>query len=208
MLTALLGGLQLLHATYAVEHFLNGLVQRKCNFHLVFFDRHEELCIPRAVSSSNGIKYLLARAAIIRHLSLHLRKTQPSIELHTFQSFDDPGFRQYLNTSGIYFVMCHDGANPVRPSQDPSIEAKSESERARIEDQDESRKVAFRAMICWLINEGYHVALINGLEWADTKVVILTRFLYHNLLTPKQDYDYGCREFTPLKAKAQHYTEY
>ena len=166
-----LGGFQLLHAAYAVEYFLNGLVQRKCNFHLVFFKRHEELCIPRGVSSSNGMKYMLARAAIIRHLSEHLRESRPSIELHMFLSFGDPKFRQYLNTSGVYFVMCHDGANPVRPTQDPSIQAKSGAERTQIERREKSRKVAFRAMICWLINEGFNVALINGLEWADTKVI-------------------------------------
>ena len=37
------GGFQLLHAVYAVEYFLQGLIQRKCNFHVVFFDNHKDL---------------------------------------------------------------------------------------------------------------------------------------------------------------------
>ncbi len=153
-----------------MEYFLNGLVQRKCNFHLVFFERHEESCVPRGVSSSNGFKYTLARAAIIRHLSVHLPKSQPSIELHVFRSYFDPRFQQYLHASGVYFVMCHDGANPVPASQDHLILAKSEAERTQIEHEETSRKLALRTMICWLIRQGYNVALINGLEWADTKV--------------------------------------
>ncbi len=168
-----LGGFQLLHAAYAVEYFLNGLVQRKCNFHLVFFERLKKLCIPRGTSALNSNKYTLARAAIIRHLSVHLPKSRPSIELHVFQSLTEPRFQQYLNASGVYFVMCHDGANPVPASQDPLILVKSEAERTRIEHQETSRKVAFREMICWLINQGYNAALINGLEWADTKVMTM-----------------------------------
>jgi hypothetical protein len=173
MVNLSIGGFQLLHAAYAVEYFLNGLVQRKCNFHIVFFEKHEELCIPRGTSASNSNKYTLARAAIIRHLSVHLRKSRPSIELHVFQSLNDPRFLRYLNVSGIYFVMCHDGANPVPASEDPSTLVKSEAERNRIESRETSRKVAFRGMICWLINQGYNAALINGLEWADTKVMTM-----------------------------------
>ena len=166
-----LDGFQLLHAVYAVEYFLNGLVQRKCNFHLVFFEKHQELCIPRGTASSNAIKYILARIAIIRHLSVHLQKSQFSIEIHKFQSYNDPKFKQYLSASGVYFVMCHDGANPVPVSQDPLIMVKPEAEKTQIEHEETTRKIAFRVMICWLINQGYNAALINGLEWADTKVI-------------------------------------
>ena len=165
-----LDGFQLLHAVYAVEYFLNGLVQRKCNFDLVFFEKHEKLCIPRGTASSNATKYLLARAAIIRHLSVHLQKPQTSIEIHEFQSYNDPKFQQYLTASGVYFVMCHDGANPVPASQDPLILTKSEAEKIQVDHGEATRKIAFRIMICWFINQGYNVALINGLEWADTKV--------------------------------------
>ena len=177
-----LGGFQLLHAAYTVEYFLSGLVQRKCNFHVVFFERHKELCIPRGSSFSNSIKYVLARAAIIRHLSVHLRKSQPSTEIRVFQSYHDPQFQHYLNASGVYFVMCHDGANPVPAYEDPSILAKSEAERILIEDKEASRKFAFRLMICWLISQSYNVALINGLEWADTKVV------YASVFSPRKLY--------------------
>lgn len=164
------GGFQLLHAVYAVEYFLQGLIQRKCNFHVVFFDNHRDLCLPRGVPTIARPKYLLARAAIQRHLSVNLRESHPNLEIHSFASEQDAAFREYLKATGVYFVMCHDGANPGPLSADLSLPRANEEEQAEVDAQETSRKVAFRTMICWLINESYNVALINGLEWADTKV--------------------------------------
>lgn len=164
-------GFQLLHAVYAVEYFLQGLIQRKCNLHVVFFDNHKDLCLPRGVAAISRPKYLLARAAIQRHLSVNLRNSHPTLEVHSFASERDTAFREYLKATGVYFVMCHDGANPVPLSTELSSRGPNEEEQAEIDAKETSRKVAFRTMICWLISESYNVALINGLEWADTKVM-------------------------------------
>lgn len=153
-----------------MEYFLQGLIQRKCNLHVVFFDNHKDFCLPRGVPAVNRPKYLLARAAIQRHLSVNLRESHPTIEVHSFASERDTEFREYLKSTGVYFVMCHDGANPVPLSTEVPLPGANENEQAEIEAQETSRKLAFRTMVCWLINEGYNVALINGLEWADTKV--------------------------------------
>ncbi|KAG6985331.1 alpha-glucosidase [Physcia stellaris] len=67
--------------------------------------------------------------------------------------------------------MAHDGANAVPISKDFGIQNLSEKDRANVETQEHSRKLGFRAMICYLIIQGYNVALINGVEWQDTKVV-------------------------------------
>ena len=67
--------------------------------------------------------------------------------------------------------MCHDGANLVPLPANLSLPgANDEEARTEIAAQETSRKVAFRTMICWLINQSYSIALINGVEWADTKV--------------------------------------
>lgn len=66
--------------------------------------------------------------------------------------------------------MAHDGANAVPISKDYGIQNLSEEDRATVETQEHSRKLGFRAMICYLIIQGYNVALINGVEWQDTKV--------------------------------------
>lgn len=65
--------------------------------------------------------------------------------------------------------MCHDGANPIPLSADP-LGANEEEDEAEVVAQEMSRKITFRNMICWLMNQSYNVALINGLVWADTKV--------------------------------------
>ena len=153
-----------------MEYLLQGLIQRKCNFHVVFFDSHKDLCVPRGVTTLGKSKYLLARAAIQRHLSINLRELHPTLEIHLFTTEQDKAFREYLKSSGVYFVMCHDGANPVPLSVDTLSPGATKEEQAEIDAQETSRRVIFRRMICWLINESYNVALINGLEWADTKV--------------------------------------
>ena len=69
--------------------------------------------------------------------------------------------------------MAHDGANPVLSSKDSAIQGLSDEGKDNVEKQELSRRRAFRTMICFLITQGYNVALINGLEWQDTKVNIV-----------------------------------
>lgn len=115
-------------------------------------------------------KYALARAVIHRHLCVNLRKSHPSLEIRSFASEQDVSFSEYLKTTGVYFVMCHDGAIPTSKSTNTLLRGADEKRQDRVDAQETSRKVGFRTMICWLINQSYNVALINGLEWADTKV--------------------------------------
>ena len=136
----------------------------------MFFDSHKDLCVPRGVTTSGKLKYLLARAAIQKHLRVNLPRSHPNLEIHSFASEQDNAFREYLNTSGVYFVMCHDGANQTPLSTDLLSPGVNKKEQAEIDAQEISRRVVFRRMICWLINESYNVALINGLKWVDTKV--------------------------------------
>lgn len=171
-----------------MESFLQGLIQRKCNFHVVFFDNHKDLCVPRGVTTLGRSKYLLARAAIHRHLSVNLQGTHANLGVYSFATEQDDSFREYLKTFGVYFMMCHDGANPLPLSTDTSgtlSPRATEEEQAEIEAYEISRRIVFRRMICWLIHESYNVALINGLEWADTKVVCATALRISSLTRSK-----------------------
>ncbi|KAI4223032.1 MAG: hypothetical protein LQ349_007511 [Xanthoria aureola] len=163
-------GFQLLHAVYAVERFLQGLLQRKCVFHLVFFETHKELCIPRATPPASRNRYLLARAIIVRHLEVHLHASHPAVKIYTFSSVLDPLFQDYLKASGAYFIMTHDGANPCPPDQDPQLKGQ-ESDIESIEREEFRRRVMFRSSIFAMIDQGYNIALIDGLEWMDTKIM-------------------------------------
>lgn len=141
-------GFQLLHATYLVEKFLEKLCQRDCNFNVVFFDNHRELCIPGSASPDDRVKYLLARECIIQHLDQNVSDVYPTLQLKRFESHVSSDFKSYLVASGAYFFMCHDGAD-----------TKNEQSRKEL-----------REMISWFISSHYNVALINGLEFRDTKV--------------------------------------
>ena len=111
----------------------------------------------------------MARAAIQRHLMSNVAASQPLIKSKVFKSPRDPDFYAYLEATGIYFVMCHDGASEkMMTSEENFIEdADWDSSIANVE---RFRKTQFRAMIFTLIHRGYNVALINGLDFIDTKV--------------------------------------
>ncbi|KAJ8108297.1 hypothetical protein OPT61_g8268 [Boeremia exigua] len=167
-------GLQLLHASYAVEKFLHGLVSRRCNFHIAFFDEYQDLCVPQDASPAVSEKYLLARAAIIRHLQVNLRPVHPDIEVKVFSSTTSEPFEEYLRTTDLYFVLLHDGAStkdarkrgvPQKDLEPPKGEDKSLQERH------EQHKSSLRTLIYGMMQRGYSAALVNGLEFQDTKAI-------------------------------------
>ncbi|MCJ1475667.1 hypothetical protein MMC13_004330 [Lambiella insularis] len=157
-------GFQLLHAVYAVEHFLEALVRRMCNFHIVFFSDHEDLCIPPQIFPRKNL-YMLARSVIIRHLKSHLPESHPEIKVLNFSSVHEALFQEFLESSGVYFIMCHDGAHAhVKSKVNNSASSTCNGDWQRL---------AFRRMIGRFISLGFNVALINGLEIRDTKVMAM-----------------------------------
>jgi len=167
-------GFQLLHATYTVENFLRGLIARRCNFHIAFFDQNRELCVPPSVSGNDREKYLLARAAIIRHLQANLKSSQPDTEVHVFPSVHSHEFGQYLKSTDLYFIMCHDGASSGASNRrliKGNVLDALEDEDHEAHEKEMQMRVMFRLLIHWFVKRGYNVALVNGLEWLDTKVV-------------------------------------
>lgn len=166
-------GLQLLHASYAVEKFLHGLVSRRCNFHIAFFDEYQDLCVPQDASPYVSEKYLLARAAIIRHLQVNLGPVHPDIEVKVFPSTASEAFEEYLSVTDIYFILCHDGAatKDVRKRAAlPDVDA-PKSEDKSLQERHEQYKASLRTLIYSMMQRGYSTALINGLEYEDTKAI-------------------------------------
>lgn len=173
----------MLHAIYAVESFLHGLLRRKCNYHIVFFDNHDTFFLPRGGPVSRGTKYLLTREILVRHLQVNLQNRQSSLQIRIFPSVNSESFTHYLANNGIYFLMCHDGASMGALSQKDLTYHRDDDKTAvgggdlhtkggfetAFADQVVS-KIGFRYMIHEFIRLGYNVALINGLEFRDTKV--------------------------------------
>lgn len=159
-------GAQLLHAVYNVEHFLHQLAKRKCNFDLIFFNSNRNLCLPPLASTEVSSRYYLARSAIIRHLQANVAKVHPDIRINVFESWTSSGFIKYLESTSPYFLMAHDGAR--------AVDRKSRTTEDDIEPPSpKSHRVALRQMILSFIGRGFNVALVNGLEWRDTKVMTM-----------------------------------
>ncbi|KAM0695476.1 hypothetical protein Q7P36_005835 [Cladosporium allicinum] len=158
-------GLQLLHATYNVEHFLHNLAFRKCNFHIAFFDCNRKLCIPAASDEQDASKYLLAREAIIRHLQTNLAQSHPNIKVSVFDSYEGDDFLQYLESTSLYFMMTHDGAS--------AIDRKGKHLGQETQSTAVAQRLPLRRMLESFLSRGYNIALINGLEWMDTKVMTM-----------------------------------
>ena len=167
-------GLQLLHASYAVEKFLHGLVSRRCNFHIAFFDEYQDLCVPPDASPAVSEKYLLARAAIIRHLQVNLRPVHPDLEVRVFPSSSSKEFEDYLNTTDIYFILCHDGASTKETQKRVALHEgmdSLQSEEKSSQKYREQYKASLRTFIYSMMQRGYSAALVNGLEFHDTKAI-------------------------------------
>ena len=112
-----------------------------------------------------------------------IKPSQSSIQLHSFTSIADPLFKEYLSSAGVYFVMCHDGASMSQEFQYIGKDEDNVDLKHFVEDDEHQSKAIFRGMILSLLNEGYNVALINGLTWQDTKVLSATQTTEKFLLT-------------------------
>lgn len=158
-------GFQLLHAAYEVERFLHQLVTRKCNFRIVFFQSNRELCVPPGANEYTAGKFILARAVIIRHLRINVAASHPDITIDEFPSYDSAEFASYIQHTSPYFVMMHDGAAGADRKGKHMVETESQTPP--------KSRLALREMIINFIHKGYNVALVNGLEWRDTKVMTM-----------------------------------
>ena len=82
--------------------------------------------------------------------------------VRSFASYDDPDFKNYLQAHFPYFLMCHDGTDSTKQIlQDQSDQISGPSKQ----------RLALCKMILFFIDEGLNVALVNGLQWKDTKII-------------------------------------
>lgn len=157
-------GCQILHAVYNVESFLHSLHKRKCNFRIVFFDSNRQACLPPKAAEQNAARYFLARAVIIRHLKTSVQKAHPELQVDVFPSWNSPDFSEYLVKVSPYFLMAHDGAEAADRKGDFLRDDANPATTSRAD---------LRHMILSFMSRGFNVALVNGLECRDTKVMTM-----------------------------------
>jgi hypothetical protein len=118
---------------------------------------HKELCVPAGILKSRRSKFLFTRAVLIRHLTIHLPPSS-GVQIHVFPSLRCAEFEQFLVASPIHFVMAHDGALPATGNVNEELAA------------DRRAKIILRGNIGRLNTLGLSVALINRIEFRDSKV--------------------------------------
>ncbi|RYP53461.1 hypothetical protein DL769_010517 [Monosporascus sp. CRB-8-3] len=139
-------GFQLLHAVHAIESFLSKLSDRGCNFHIIWFDSHKNLCVPHDTSGEEAYKYLLTRAVIIQHFAC----AAGAKFSYRFSSVHDDGFRDYLAQTTLHFFMGSDGRATQSDDHPTTLGHLS---------------IGYR-MVC----TGYCVAFIEDIEFRSSKV--------------------------------------
>lgn len=107
---------------------------------------------------------------IFAHLHAHLPTACPDTKIFSFKSIQDAAFKTYLEAQNPYFIMCHDGA-VQKPIACLDVENdNADATNSPGSDEETSHKTSLRTMIFDFIAQGYNAALVNGLEWVDTKV--------------------------------------
>ena len=146
-----------------MEQILHNLFKRGCQFDVVFFDEHEGNCIPS--TSSHTARYFLARKVIIRHL----RANTTTINVFRFQSMDDSTFDEYLRSSSVLFAICADGSTYFT-TRAKSLSLTTHASKDPAGKDNKIRSSRLRGIVYRLLHRGLDIALLNGLDFQDSKV--------------------------------------
>ena len=120
------------------------------------------------MSGTHRSRYLLARSIIKRHLAVHLPDSNLNLAVNVFPSLNSPEFQDYLRISPIHFVMTHDGSQ--RSITSVPVTKTLDTDETPVNDDDHWTKILLRGMI-WAFNiHKLNVALINRIEFRDSKV--------------------------------------
>jgi len=95
---------------------------------------------------------------IKHHLALQLPSSQPGVLINTFPALESEEFKEYLHVNPIHFVMVHDGSS------------RSTNTSGENSEDEKLAKVLLRGMIWWWNTHRLNVALINRIEFRDSKV--------------------------------------
>ncbi|KAK6533932.1 hypothetical protein TWF281_005275 [Arthrobotrys megalospora] len=146
-------GPQVATAIYVLERFLENLRQRGCNFHIVFFEAHKYLCFNQSKTDRDRAwRYILVREAVIRHLEETL-SADNAVKVFHYVSLHNSDFEEYLQSWKPYFALAHDV---------PGFDA------------DHKEQHLMQSGILWrLLSKGYNVALLDKIEFKDSKVMTL-----------------------------------
>lgn len=119
-------------------------------FHVVFFEEHREFCVGPGRDAET---VQLLRGVVRRHLEgvMGSDKREGECAVYGFRGMASEEFEDYRERRRPYFVMCHDGE---------SVEEEDPTEMGE----------RMKEMVRRFMMIGFHVALINHVEFVDSKV--------------------------------------
>jgi hypothetical protein len=121
-------------------------------------------------SEAQRARYLLARTVIKRHLMLRLSKSHPNILVKSFSSLNSAEFKEYLQDAPIHFVMTHDGSGRESRFTINSEDGDGVPVLRKLSRDERYAKKLFRGIIWWFNTHKLNAALINVIEFRDSKV--------------------------------------
>ncbi|KAJ6557124.1 hypothetical protein B0H10DRAFT_1967384 [Mycena sp. CBHHK59/15] len=143
---------QILHAYYILETTLLEFINRRANFEIVFWQANYHSTVHTGTSSFVVASRHLARSLLFEHL------LKLDVVVHTFEDLDDPSWLRFQVDRKPMFVLINDGGVVDQGG--------FQAERTFLQ-----RIFLFRIM-----NGGMAIALLNGAEFRDSKIL---SFVYH-----------------------------
>ncbi|RIA88407.1 hypothetical protein C1645_877420 [Glomus cerebriforme] len=147
--------------TFLFENFLKKLEERKCVFHVVFFDVHKSLW-------NNRPKLRIAREVIVDHL-----KSNTAIQVFEFKNWWTNEWREYLDERQPLFILTGDGSTEHLEIKeiDNNNEEKGVRSISGIATGNSLRMtIVLRAFMFFsLHNMDIPIALLPGMEFRDSR---------------------------------------
>lgn len=101
---------------------------------------------------------------------LHLSDSHPNVVVKSFPSLNGPEFQEYLHDTPIHFVMTHDGSGQESTFTVEPTEGEETITAREMKEDEKYSKQLFRGMIWWFNTHKLNAALINQIEFRDSKV--------------------------------------
>ncbi|KAK0440823.1 hypothetical protein EV421DRAFT_1960798 [Armillaria borealis] len=145
-------GFQALHAIYSLENTLKSFVSRKANVEVVFWRNNIHATItPGQTPFVHSSRYL-ARQILLKHL----QQLSHIVPMHQFDDLRDNSWKKYEASRKPMFVLISDS---VPDRDDPA------------DDLHPGYIACQRNLIFEILSFGLPVALFNGLEFRDSKIL-------------------------------------
>ncbi|KAK0232741.1 hypothetical protein IW262DRAFT_1326544 [Armillaria fumosa] len=145
-------GFQALHAIYSLENILRNFVSRKANVEVVFWCNNIHATTRPGQTSFVHSSRCLARQILLKHL----QQLSNLVPMHQFHDLQDEAWKKYEASRKPMFVLISDSV----PDRDDPADGLHPGYLA-----------CQRNLIFEILSFGLPVALFNGLEFRDSKVL-------------------------------------